>query len=373
MRIVIADDGDPFDSTLAGERPLRGAELCLVRLAEAFAAAGHEVLCLTRCRHPLLRNGVRWIPLHDVPLWKTLPVDLFIVARGGRALDLAARWGGAVGRLVLWSLTGPQVSLPLLWRLWRRRPLLVFVSQAQARACPVWVPGPRRVIPHGVAPLFVPHRQDPPPPRAAFLSDPRRGLADLLDLWEQRVLPRLPGAELHVFTGSAIMGRGDADLPETAGLLARAGQTAGVVLHGAVPQKPLAGELAGLRAFCYPATVEEAFCLPAAETQALGLPGVVMARGALPERVQNGVTGFVTPAGNAAAFAEALIAVLEKNVLWSHLHRATCEQPVRRWPEVAAEFLALVEQPVTARPAMTGPLPPSAHRLSADGVAAGAE
>ena len=346
MRIVIADDGIPFDGDSFGKGPLGGAESCVVWLAEAMAAQGHEVICLTRCQQTVLRAGVRWVPLYDAPAWTSTAVDLFIANRGNKVLDLAAQWAAPIRRLVFWIHNPARYLMKrrYLWRIWRQKPVLVFLSQAHARTYPGWAPGRRAVIPHGVSPLFSPQRHTtPPPPCAAYLSNPHRGLGLLLDLWEKRILPRLPQAELHLFTGSAIMARSEADLPETAALLTRAGHMPGVTLHGAVPREQLADRLNGMRAFCYPAVVEESFCLAAAETQALGLPGVVTALGALPERVINGSTGFVTPDNDWNAFAEALLAVLEKDVLWSRLHQATCDGPVRRWADVAHDFIRLAD------------------------------
>ena len=45
-----------------------------------------------------------------------------------------------------------------------------------------------------------------PGPRAIFTSNPLRGLDWLLEIWASATRPRVPTAELHVFSGSSPYG-----------------------------------------------------------------------------------------------------------------------------------------------------------------------
>lgn len=56
----------------------------------------------------------------------------------------------------------------------------------------------------------------------------------------------------------------------------------------------------------------EGFGLPAAEAQACGAPVIATSAGALPEIVEDGVTGMIVPPGNSAALAKAIAALIEQ-------------------------------------------------------------
>ena len=81
----------------------------------------------------------------------------------------------------------------------------------------------------------------------------------------------------------------------------------------------------------------EAFCLAAAEAQALGVPTIVGPNAVLPERVRDGVTGFVRESEE--DFAEAALRLLRDDQLWRSQHDASLRlQQGLSWDDVAAEF-----------------------------------
>src|SRR5919202_6696667 len=86
--IVMADDGIPFDGTSVERGPLGGAETAFVALAEALAARGHRVEARSRCRTPVVHNGVAWAPLRSAAPDEC---DLLIANRGASLLGLVKR------------------------------------------------------------------------------------------------------------------------------------------------------------------------------------------------------------------------------------------------------------------------------------------
>ena len=84
----------------------------------------------------------------------------------------------------------------------------------------------------------------------------------------------------------------------------------------------------------------EAFCLSVAEAQALGVP-VVRPIAVLPERVRDGLTGFV--ASDEDAFARHAIALLTDDALWRAQHEAALRlQQGWSWDDMAERFEAEV-------------------------------
>jgi glycosyltransferase involved in cell wall biosynthesis len=334
--VVLADDGIAFDGKMAQSEPLGGAETAFVALAEALAGRGHRVEVRNRCRVRLGWNGVDWAPLADgVPD----ACDLYIGNRGHRTIGLVRR----AGRRLFW-LHNPAGYLKKprnLVRLLRYRPLLIVTGPYHASTIPPWLPsGGSEIIPYGVLDRFR-HAEprEPPAPRAIFTSNPLRGLDWLLDLWTERIVPAVPGAELHIYAGAATYGTVS---PPMDRILARADRLAasGVRRFAPVAHDALAAALAGARVMLYRGDPGETFCLALAEAQAIGVPAIVGGLGAVGERVADGVTGRVCR--DDAAFADAAVAVLRDDALWRRWHlSALNSQRGLSWNRVAAQFEAL--------------------------------
>jgi glycosyltransferase involved in cell wall biosynthesis len=336
MQIVMADDGIAFDGTTPERAALGGAEGAFVSLAEAFAARGHRVLVRNRCAAPIVHNGVDWAPLPALPA----RADLYIANRGHRLIGrVAARrdvfWIHNPGRY----LAKPRYVLALL----RHRPVIVTLGVHHAATVPWWLPsGGRAIIPYGLARPFRAEQppRAPPPPRAIFTSNPLRGLAWLLDLWQARIHPAVPPAELHLYCGPQVYGAvGDAKAGAMAAVLARADALAaqGVRRHAPLPREQLIAALEDARAMLYRGDEGETFCLAVAEAQALGVPAVVQNLGAVGERVIDGVTGAI--ARDDDRFAAAAIALLTDDALWRAQHEAAlARQKGLSWDEAAARF-----------------------------------
>lgn len=346
-RIVLADDGIEFDGRTLETRPLGGAETAVASLASALAARGHEVHVYNRCREPMAADGVAWTPIAPERPNAGLPedADLYVANRGDRLLPLVP----GARRRAFW-IHNPARYL-LKWRylskLWRARPVIVFIGDFHLSTCPAWVPdGGRRVIPYGISDVF--RRAPPPPempgPRAVFTSNPMRSLDWLLELWAARIRPRAADASLHVFSGTATYGRVGRDKAAAMEAVldrARALAADGVVVHEPVAKARLAEELRRSRVMLYRGDVNETFCLAVGEAQAAGVPAVVQNFGSVAERVIDGETGFV--AADDDSFAEAAVRLLADDALWRRQHRAAlASQRGWGWEDAARAFEKLV-------------------------------
>jgi glycosyltransferase involved in cell wall biosynthesis len=84
---------------------------------------------------------------------------------------------------------------------------------------------------------------------------------------------------------------------------------AGVAIHGGVPRSELWRIMADACAVLCPAKWEEPFGMVAAEAQAAGTPVIAYRRGALPEILVDGRTGFLVRPDDITAGARALLSV----------------------------------------------------------------
>ncbi|GAB6053690.1 hypothetical protein JCM17960_25100 [Magnetospira thiophila] len=337
-RIVLADDGIQFDGTTPGQKPLGGVESSVVNLCETLAARGHEVLVRNKCAAPILHNGVDWAPIAQ-----GLPetADLYIANRGDKLIPLLPR----AKRRLFWIHNPAQYLLKwrYLHKLWKWRPVIVFIGSYHATTCPEWVPdGGRKVIPYGTPDEFrlAAPGAGTPPPRAVFTSNPLRSLDWILERWESDIRPAVPDAELHVFAGAATYGSvGDAKAEAMNRVLAQAEALAdrGVVLRGPVPKSQLVEEFRAARCMLYRGDLNETYCLAVGEAQAMGVPAVVEDLGSMAERVRHGTTGAVVC--NAADFSAAAIDLLSNVEHWQTQHDAALAlQRSWGWVQAAEAF-----------------------------------
>lgn len=344
-RIVIADRTNRYNGRDVATRPLGGTEMSVIYLAEALARRGHAVTCLTHGDEPVVHQGVTWSPLGA---GRAGPCDLFLAVQHPELLDLARR----PHRRALWLVWPPHElrRRQQFLRMWLYRPLPVFVSRYQVGVYGRFLPkpDPPLVLPLGLTDAVRgrPPLGMPPPPRAVFASNPMRDLTWLLGIWERRILPRIPGAELHIY-GLRDYEHRYADrweeTHERLGQFVPDGYSA-EALRSLIPHPPARREelwdsVYSSRVMLYGGHRVEAFCLAVAEAQALGVPAVVRPIAAMPERVRDGITGFI--ASDDEAFARRAVELLTDDVVWRRQHEAALSlQQGWSWDEMAAAFEA---------------------------------
>ncbi|OAN48137.1 hypothetical protein A6A04_05110 [Paramagnetospirillum marisnigri] len=337
-RIVMTDDGISFDGATLEERPLGGAETSFIEMANALAARGHDVLVCNKCEAEKTHRGVTWRPIaQGVPD----TADLYIPNRGDKLIRLCP----AAKKTIFWihNPAGYLMKWRYQWKLALRRPVIVFSGASHASTYPGWgFAGGRETVPYGLTDIFchAVERAEPPPPRVVFTSNPMRSLDWLLDLWEARIRPAVPTAELHIFAGIATYGAaGAAKAGRMGPVLERAATLgdAGVILRGPVPKTQLVEELAQARTLLYRGDIGETFCSAVAEAQAMGVPAVLGDIACMNERVVQGETGWCVKGDD--AFVEAALPLLTDDQVWRRFHRACLDkQRSWRWDHAAAEF-----------------------------------
>jgi glycosyltransferase involved in cell wall biosynthesis len=335
--IVMADDGIVFDGRTLDERPLGGAETSFIEMANALAARGHDVHVYNKCTQAVTHRSVHWHPIAE-----GLPpdADLYIANRG----DKLIRQVPGAKKTIFWihNPAGYLLKWRYQWKLALRRPTIVFSGASHAGTYPAWAfAGGREIVLYGLTDLFCHATERPAPaPRAVFTSNPLRSLDWLLDIWENKVHPALPAAQLHIFAGMATYGAaGLAKAGKMGPVLDRAAGLAdkGVVLRGPVPKAQLVDELAQARLLMYRGDMGETFCSAVAEAQAMGVPVVLEDIACMKERLIHGQTGFITR--GAPDFADHSLRLLADDVLWTGQHRACLAQQRRwRWDDAARAF-----------------------------------
>ncbi len=346
-KIIFADVTGHYDGRALETRAIGGTESSVIQTARGLAARGHDVTVHSNCDGELIHEGVRWRPMSDRP---DAGCDVFIAIQQPELLGFAPR----PKRRVIWVLWGANQlrHYKRLWRLWRYPPKPILMSQSQLRDYWPVVPGRGDIslihLPLPDAVRGHPPLAEPPPRRAIFASNPQRNLRALVELWGERILPRVPDAVLDVY-GIHNLKPDEAAWDAWAGTLLPAGASAAlkasVRVHQPALKSDLIAAMRGARVMLYLGHKAEAFCLSLAEAQALGTPAVIAPVAAIPERVIDGVTGFHH--ANPAAFADAAIRLLTDDALWRSQHLAALE---RQQGMTVDEYVARFEAAILGRP-----------------------
>lgn len=107
-------------------------------------------------------------------------------------------------------------------------------------------------------------------------------------------------------------------------------------------------------------SLEEGFGIPAAEAMGCETPVVASDAGGLPEVVENGVTGFVVPKGDADALAQAIDRLLADANLRTSMGKAGRARALARfdWDRTVEQFNLVYEKVIARKPGALKPADP---------------
>ncbi|MEU4805075.1 glycosyltransferase family 4 protein [Actinosynnema sp. NPDC023587] len=269
---------------------LGGNETSLVVLAEAMAAAGHQVTVYAEC-DPQDHLGVRWrargafspeTPRDAVVFWVTPDRSSLRVNAEVRAVRLGGRRPPAgLAEAIRCGALNLVLGVSR-----HQRDLLV--SRHGVVGDHPWLLSSNGVR---LADYAVPVEREPG--KCLYSAAPYRGLDRLLDLWP-RIRAEVPHAELYVTGGYQLWGvspESSADRVTT--LVGRMLAEPGVRYLGAVPKRDLRAHQLSAQLYLYPTHYEEMECVACVEAGAAGAIPVTSRLGALPERVAHGVSGVL--------------------------------------------------------------------------------
>ena len=341
-KIILADKSFSFDGKSLYSGAIGGAETAFISLCEAFSSMGHKVYVYNLCKKEIKYKGIKWLPLDKLD--NNEECDLYIANRSYELLSLLPE----AKKRVFW-IHNPANYL-LKWRylkqLWCWKPAIVFSSDFHLKSYPWWAPSGLRVkIPYGISQEFLETKKiiKIPKPIAIFTSNPMRSLDWLLDLWEAKIHPVIPQAELHIFSSPktyAATGSNKGALMDITLKKAKSLKNKGVFLKNVLPKSELAKVIRDSRVLLYRGDLGETYCLALGESQAVGIPAVIQSIGCVAERIIDKRTGFV--AKDDEEFAKYAIDILTNDQLWKNLHKDTFKlQRNWNWKSAAKEFVKL--------------------------------
>lgn len=334
---------EPFGPRKLSRTGLGGSETALIRLAEEFAAQGHNVTIYGNVDEPGFFNQVRYRVTEDfIP---DVSSDLSIAWR----LPEAADDGINTRQLVLWMhdtdasdrLTeerAQQFQRIVVLSEWHKQHMLDFYKFLK--------PEQLIVIGNGVDKTRFDQIVERDTKRVVYASSPDRGLDVILSSIWPKVVEAVPEAELHIYYGWDSFDKAAERFPHLKTFKASVSEalvnTKNVVQHGRVDQAELAREFLKSSLWLYPTYFYETYCITAVEAQLAGLLPVTNKLGALAETAKSGVfiEGDVNDPEVQDHYAEAVIQLLQKPDDPDLRARIAKTAPAKTWREIADQWLS---------------------------------
>lgn len=273
-----------YDIRTLDQKGVGGGITARVRAAHALATRGHDVTLFANCPEEEKIEGVKY---RHFTGFDRKGSDIFISGTSGGALDL--------GRIKISEIRAGKkilmihgVDLPGGVTLDEFDSLYLLSNFVRSVAIGKWQAGPRKI--------FVTHRgveeknfiansyPERDPYALVYLGHPSKGLSTAIAIFHNlhEIDPRF---SLHVFGGDRLWGGVDEPIPAEEGL----------IVHGLLGQKGLAGELQKCSFSLNLQAREEPFGMALIESMRAGCIVLASPVGAYPELIYTGYNGFLVP------------------------------------------------------------------------------
>ncbi|MGD9536491.1 MAG: glycosyltransferase [Alphaproteobacteria bacterium] len=342
MLVTLVDDSIPFNGSTPANQPLGGAEKAFASLPPALARRGHVVRAFNRTPYAMGIDNVSWVNWDG----RRPPITEALIAYRKPSLLEFTR---AIGQRVLWvaghaAYLNTTASAEILTRTGAR---LVFSAEAQRKT----YKGDGKIRALTIQPAVRDDYRNAGPmeakgkaPVAIVTSHPKHGVDWLIGLWVAKIKPRVPDAELHIYSASLHKAE-TANKPVPDELkpvheLIKGAASSGVSIKGPGGDVQMARYYRGARVHLYPGFEHDLMCMTLLESQAVGVPAVCRPLGAVEERIEPDNSGFLGKTDD--EFAEHAVRLLSDDAAFDHAStEARANGRTRSWENVASEFEAI--------------------------------
>ncbi|OVE81057.1 hypothetical protein BVY03_04775, partial [bacterium K02(2017)] len=190
-------------------------------------------------------------------------------------------------------------------------------------------------------------------PHLMYSSTPFRGLEHLVKYFPA-IKNGFPDINLEVCSGMQVYGVSDDQNIKDYGDLYAKLKSLNAISHGAIRQKKLAQIMCQNLLYAYPNNFEETFCISVLEAQAAGLPVVTSDRGALPERLTDGIEGYLIKGdpnddSYQRDFVQASLKILNDQSLWEQMSVAAKKRAkAQSYENLAKEWVDFFKHHLTS-------------------------
>ncbi len=341
MLITILDNSISYSSETINRKPLGSSQKCVINLSVALANRGHTVKVVNKIKESIFLDGVLWSPLDDS---LSITTDILIVHQDPELFKYVLK----AKKKFLWLTSTSDLILRKkgLYYAHENKPIVLCQGERHGIDLPKFYQKfNNKILVSGVSDCFFSNFsfKHQAIPRALVTTHPLLGLEWLLDLWKKDISVKIPWAELHIY--SYLLSKGPnikvSDEINIVSKKARDMNNEGVKIKTPLVEIEMANEIKNYRVHIYPSHNKEVNAATLAETQSLGLPAVARPLGAVPEKMTNGITGYMTL--DEKQFTDYIVRLLSDDSLFKKMSKSARESKrKRKWSIVAEEFEAYI-------------------------------
>ena len=313
-----------FDGNDKYNNKLRGGETVLINLSESLAKIGNDVTIFNNCSHNSKKiNNVTW---RNIELLFNKKIDnkcdVCLVQADANLLDYTNAKGKYVISHSVQTLE-KFINKKQLFYFFKHKPKVIVASDYHNKTRSFLTSSFGKVsLFWSVDKMFSnePVENSVPKKIAIFTTRPDRNLKKLLSIWNNKIIPNSSDSVLYI--------NPPFELTE---------KDKNIKLRQMSSQKNLLEELKHVRVMLVPGHKGEIFCLAAQESIEMCIPIVTFGIGALRERVEHNVTGFI--ANNDDEFAKYALMILNDDSCWLKLrNNLIARRGKKTWDDAAKKL-----------------------------------
>lgn len=325
MNICFLDNiKTPYSSLDAKESKIRGAENILINLSSELSKLGHNVTVINNIDKDIIVKNIRWLNINNKNLDKTL-YDLAFTNN-----DI-----GLFDKIKSIKYVAFSHSIQTIEKFIRKRQLIPYLKYKpkivllsnyhdKNRNFLLKMFGSLR-LDWSVDQIFIDTKLNDTKKEdiAIFTSRPDRNLNMIVDMWKKYIYTSNNGLKLLI-------------TPNNTNL-----QKFNIFERNLGKKDNLIKDLLSSKIFLAPGHKAELYCIAAEEAKELCLPIITLGIGALSERVEHGVTGFI--AKDIKEFSYYIITLFNNKDLLSKIRKNLEDRRGKsNWTKVAVKLINLV-------------------------------
>ena len=326
-RIYFVEKSIPFDPNDLSSEKISGSEKTLINITNEIAKNENlivKVFNLTLSNKII--NNVEWVNIKNVNNYDS--PNFLISMSDANLLSLFN-----CKKKFLWSHSVQPIEKFIrknqLFAFYLNKPIMLLESQYHYKTRSLFTSFfGKKIIPIAVDDDFINQKIDfniVPERNAIFTTRSDRNLNFLIDSWKD-IFTKVKNSKLYI--------NPPFELTEDL-------KNLGIKLRKKGPKNQLIYDLIKSKLMLNPGHKGEVFCLAAEEARELCIPIVTMGYGALNERVEHGVTGFI--AKNKKEFIDYSIKILLDDTLYLELkNKLIQKRNLRSYKNVAKDFLDII-------------------------------
>ena len=335
MQIIFLDNSLNLTSSSINFKALDSIEKILIKFSIALSQKNHKVTIYNRANHENSYKNVVWKNINKL---NNNEADILILFQDIELLKYRVK--AKIKFLFLHYKPTEDFDNSLLVKLIKEKICILYTNNYLINALPHnfnYIP--KIYFKLGVDEIYkeskILHSQYS---NVFVTTHPTKGLDWMLNVWLKYIHPKVPWAELHIYSKLLYQSKTTNNIKiRNLKLTLEVNKNSGIFVKQPLPQKEFVLELTKYKLHLCPSLDNDVQYLSILESQAIGIPVIARETGSLYECIYNNETGYIVK--DEESFARKVIQVLSDNRLFITLsNNSKLNNHVISWRDVVSNF-----------------------------------